>query len=584
MKTNLVASLVLAVSMLTSLAAGNLNVAINNYNTEPVLPGSINRSVYVITFDATGMDEDVKVTSITPNLQTQNGCESAFMANWSLFTQGYQIGSMASMIPFTFNLGSSFIIAKGSIETVALRCDIQFSAHGEFSVSIDQVSAISMASGNTIKAIPVATTLMVTQILGLPSMGRGGLDFSISNGIGNFTIHGMWNYRYQIEESFDLKSWHAISEILTAPPANVSLPVGTNAHAFYRFQEFLPSKLIVSTDASSPVYQVVSAGTKGVIVGVYKFSAFYEDFSFNQIGLKLTHGKSESITTVSIWDGNTQIGWSVPFINGVARLFAANLLIPKNSGKRLTVKADLSNIGIGEAGTSGDLIKIDCDTDSTLGHVGSYFISTSGETHVAGIRVFKSLPIITLEPLPSGNLVSGEQALLRFSIAADSAGDISIATLMAKVGCAGATVANCNIYRLDDNSKLMATNSNPVAQSWMIFSVNVENADGVQTPLQIPAGGIYHFELRGTVIPDSGATTWYVTTKLVEDYPFANPDFIIGTWQQVVSQQPIWPPEDSVAIVWSPDSLGTPGLNDPDWTNGFGLRFPPDGILQIRTN
>lgn len=92
--------------------------------------------------------------------------------------------------------------------------------------------------------------LALTLLAGLTSFAeQGRLDYTTSHGVGNFVIHGTASYRYQIQESFNLTSWHSLGDTFTAssPKMTISLLAGTNAYAFYRFQEFPPNRVIFTT-------------------------------------------------------------------------------------------------------------------------------------------------------------------------------------------------------------------------------------------------------------------------------------------------------------------------------------------------
>ncbi|MCX6752172.1 MAG: hypothetical protein NTZ87_01585 [Candidatus Nomurabacteria bacterium] len=573
MLISLTASFVLVCSMLTSLGAGTLNVAINNQpNLEPMIPGSApGQTVYLITFDAMGSDEDVKVTSMPLGLRVQNGCQPDFMVNWSLFDPEVgQLSTMAATLPYTYNFGNMLIITQGTVKTLVLKCDILSDAHGEFAVNLGSpITCVGITSGNAVEVTPVATTLAFIQILGLPSINRGKLDFTITSGMGSFVIHGTTGYRYQIEESYDLINWHVLGDMVTAASTNTALwlPVGTNAHAFYRFRESLPCQLTFEADASTPYVQMVAAGSANVTLSVFKFSASYEDMSLTSVGLHI-NGDPACIERLSLWDGNTQIGYG--YFPASTNMFVplTHFTIPKNASKTLTIKADLSSIGISEALTvSGHQVGVaidDSNPDRTVG-IGmdsGRVIQACGDGRTpGGAWVFKSFPTFTLETLPSTGMMDGR--LLQFKVSANVSGSISIHMIALWINFQGATIQNINLYNLATGEKFSATNFNGSPGVLNMYA---------QTPIVISAGATYFFELRGEV-QVTNQFAW-MGSQLLGDC-CNGCGGLIDTANNVEQC-------GGGALIWSPNSFGISSLADPDWKNAEGIEGLPSSS-SIRT-
>jgi hypothetical protein len=346
----------------------------------------------------------------------------------------------------------------------------------------------------------------------------------------------------------------------------------------------------VTKDASSPAYAVASGGSTGVTLGVLKLHASNEDMYLRQMRLQLTNTASSSASNfvggaVSLYDGTTLVGTAI--FNGANTVatstFLGNgVLLPKDTDKMLTVKADLSSIGTSKAGTEGALIAVDYDGDYAAGTYavgassGSNLTSgSSSDTAMDGVRVFRSFPTLAKASVPTNVLSNGTQALMRFTVTADAAGDIGIDKFTVKFSTTTVNVTGVNVFGYTDSSystpvsgvtsggQLMASNASPNASG--IAEVYSQNSGGTASPLQIPAGQTRYFEVRGTVAGLSSSGT--VITDLEGDSAYPSLSGLMGvtTFGTGVDA------DANNDFIWSPNATGTSGVATNDWTNGFGL-------------
>ncbi len=351
--------------------------------------------------------------------------------------------------------------------------------------------------------------------------------------------------------------------------------------------------LTVTTDSNSPSYAVVAAGTTGNILGSFKFRATNESINLNKLGLKLTSTASSSaqdLTQVTIWDGSTQVG-AVVFTgaNSVATTtFSTPVLLTKDTDKILTLKGDLSAIGVSSPGTEGHLILVDINGSDTTGTQGTGVGSgntinlatagSSASTAVSGVRVFKSFPTFAKLSVPTNTLNNGEQSLLRFSISSNSAGDSGIYKFTLHVATTTATVTGINIRAYTDSSfstpvsgltsdgSMLQTNLTGTAwaSSATDLEVFAQNASGASTTVQVPAGQTRYFNVIGTV---AGAVTGAsVQTQLQGDAAYPQLASFMGTALQVNNDA-----GSNNDFIWSPNATSTSVNASNDWTNGYGL-------------
>ncbi len=125
--------------------------------------------------------------------------------------------------------------------------------------------------------------------------------------------------------------------------------------------------LSVSTDSSSPAYQVVAGGTTGVTLGAFRFSAGGESIRLERIGFYLNYLNGvyptvypTDIVQLKLYDGTTQIGTALFIADQYATFstLSSPVTIAKDTSKIITVKADIAQIGAGQPGHAGSLIQI----------------------------------------------------------------------------------------------------------------------------------------------------------------------------------------------------------------------------------
>lgn len=415
---------------------------------------------------------------------------------------------------------------------------------------------------NPISANGASTTISFNQPIVIP---RGVIKtFALKCNVSSSAQAGA-TYAFDLASpaTTGLTSVTSSQNVFPAQPNNTSQPVAVGV-----------TTLSVSSDASAPALKNVSAGSAGVVLNALKVSAVGEAIRLDRIGLKLTSGNSGNLSAVTIWDGATQVG-QMMFVGsnttGTTSL-STPVIIPKNSDKVLVVKADISSVLV-PANTS-DLVRVDyngadgargvgVDSGVTLYTIGTFTNST-------GIRVFQSLPSVTIDSLSSSGVSDGK--LLRFKVTASAGGPISLAKVGLVVSAtSGVTVYGMNIYGYQDASYTQpvstASGNGALALSTTTVSGSspvsvIVAATGTSTALLIPAGTTRYFEVRALAI--LGITTGSsITTTLVGDSTYT-----VGL--------------SSGAFVWSPfGRVSQVPLNANDWVNGVGVVVGQNGSNQL---
>jgi len=286
------------------------------------------------------------------------------------------------------------------------------------------------------------------------------------------------------------------------------------------------------------------------------------------------------VGTVTIWNGATQVG-TATFLGGgttATSTLTSPVTLAKDTDVRLTIRTTLADINSSSPGTSGNLVTIDViDYEGTGVSSGAAVRggNASGLTDVAGVRLFNTFPTIAQDTVSSsaGSVAVGR--LMRFKVTADSHGDVGIYRLTFQVATSsGVTISSLGLYGYTDSgystpisgqgsggligSTLTATSSSNV-------QITVSNA---ASPVQVPAGSTYYFELKGST---GGYTTGSSITSTLLGHS-SNPTPLQAAASATSS------------VVWSPNSTTTSVGTVADWTNAYGVvGLPSSGLTQTVT-
>lgn len=330
----------------------------------------------------------------------------------------------------------------------------------------------------------------------------------------------------------------------------------------------------VSLDASSPAYKIVSANTPSVHTGSFKFRGGNEDVYLYKVAI-LANRSVPGIQKVSLYegtgDGAAKLGEGY-FIGGAASAsvtFTRQMLIPKNAEKVIQVRADVGPIGVAEAvSVSGDFIQLNFGNAWAKSGITGADVSPTGTAEVAGIRVMKSFPIISLDSIPGTALADGR--LIRFKVSADSKGAVGLGKMLFRINASGASVSNVRLHAFSDASYSSPVPGNEADGGMLMNNVGNISIAVPSNPVQIPAGATRYFELRGSVSGVGAGAS--VTTTLLSDQSASFPQ--VGSTLR----------EKDVNFVWSPNSVSTAGYGNTDWFNGFGVPgLPLSGLSYTRT-
>jgi hypothetical protein len=329
----------------------------------------------------------------------------------------------------------------------------------------------------------------------------------------------------------------------------------------------------VTTDASSPAFALVPAGTSVPLVAM-RLSATGEAVSLNTITVSLAEGVSWDLENVVLYKDGAPKATAYFVGTGTQAVFtlAAPIVIPKGKYVVFTVHGKLSPIGTGQAVTeSGHKVRVEFKALTGAGTTSLQSTAVQGGTQSAGVRVTKSFPTVALDSLPTSGVADGR--LMRFKIKANESGALGIKDLFVNIGSQDVSISSVQLYGYDD-----AGYSTPVSSftaSGLLGSGDMTGVSGkdfrfvLPSTLQIPAGTSRYFEVRGVVQP-TGPNGLVRATLLGDQNSYP-----MGVYTSL---------QGNSFFVWTPNSVTTSALTDSDWINGYSVPgLPGTGLTVVRT-
>jgi hypothetical protein len=474
--------------------------------------------------DATQSGEDVRFSSIPLQLTIGSGAYTD-LTNCKLFDGTTALNTGSNVInPATANSGAetftfdqSLVVTKGTVKTLALKCDVSSGASSTYKWGITNTTG-TVVTGVTSN---ISVTENVTSSTGnTMTVNTGALTVSTDSSSPSYKI----------------------------VPGN-STDVVMGAFKFRPTNEDQILKRIglkLSNTASSSASDLV---TVKLYVGA------------TQIGQATFTGANMNATSTNV-SGSGEMSYT----------------LPKDVDTVVTVKADIGSIGTNQSAVSGHLIAINVDTNGASGNKNTQSvgagsgatIDASGSTSVAGVRIFKSVPTFTYSST-GATANAGVNDLLVLSVSADAKGEIQLYKLTFNIATTTATLTSPTFSGPSGN---VSSTTNAILDSLssqnkitVYFDSTSNTADRV-----IAAGQTKTYTLRGTVaLTGNSNTTGAVSVALKADSAFPGVAASAITDVHTNSTSTLQA-SSSASIIWSPSSTTTAAMGaDNDWTNGYGL-------------
>lgn len=184
--------------------------------------------------------------------------------------------------------------------------------------------------------------------------------------------------------------------------------------------------------------RIVLAGNTDETLAKYKFTATNEDLKLTKMRVQLSNNTSEEVASLALYDGSTKLTGDVVPTNDSTiyadfNSFTQDFIIPKDSSKTLTVKANLNTVSAGASSGTTITASLVYGTNFEVRGVNSNTVITSvGSSNVDGraMTVRKTKPTLVENSLANVNIVNNtENEIYNFSVTADSKEDVAIKTM-----------------------------------------------------------------------------------------------------------------------------------------------------------
>ena len=501
-----------------------------------VAPGANNFVIANINLDASQSGENVRINSVPVVINaTSTGAATSLqslLTNCQLFNGSTALNTQSigngqwtvsgSMLEANVVFQNSLTIPKGTVVTLSLECNIS--------------SSISTIDGGAFSA-------------GVNSTYDTSITWSATGALSGNTI----------------------------TPAVTTSASGT----------MTPGTATLAVTVPTPIsYAQVAGGTQGVTVGTFTLQPTSDSVNLQNLALALNsnYASSSDASQFTIWDGATQVGTvnftgsPVSFDEGgndyIATTSISGVNIPQNQQTVFTIKANVNQVGTGQAAMSGHEFRVALANAQGVGaSSGTSVDSGVAATSTTGVAIFRSYPTVAQSSyLPSNGIADGR--LIAFSITANANNPVGINQLTFSISTSSIlTLSNVSLYAYTDSgfSQPAGGTTNGIAGSTSYTGATQVVVSTMAPALEIPAGTTEYFLLKGTVSPTG--STYNIATTLEGDGTDLAPN--MSTAAALNADH----------MIWSPNSTTTSLTTTNDWTDGFGVSgLPSIGITENRTN
>jgi len=499
--------------------------------SQTIVPGGSSTLFVNLQFDATQSGEDVRFSSVPTTLTYATGVVTE-LTGCQLFDGATALNTGTNVVnpsgsspaSATFTLDNPVTVAKGTVKTLGLRCDVSGSATNAGTWAWDSAAA----SSYTFTGATSGTTVT----------GSDASDATITVTIGAAAV-----------------------------------TVATDAST--------PSYMIASAGSTNVTNGVFKFRASNENVNLTKLGLSLTNSASSTSGDLVKVSIFDGATKVgeAYFTGSGTVATST---------FSSPVVLSKDVDKSLTVKLDLADVGTSQAVTfSGHLIAVDFLNAEGVGASSGSTLFPTGSTAVSGTRVMKSFPTFSLDTLSGTGVNDGKLLRFKVTADAKgpvgiTEFNVNLATTtlsVTNVNIYGFSDSGYStpISGVSSNGQLEASDNTVPANGNV--EVAVQTSAAVATVLQVPAGETRYFEVRGSV---SGATSGAsATTKLLGDSSFATSAASSNSTNPLSSTTGNL---GTASFIWSPNTTTTASRNSQDWANGFGvLGLPSGGLTQTRS-
>ncbi len=335
----------------------------------------------------------------------------------------------------------------------------------------------------------------------------------------NFTIAKDSTKAIELKGSFDSSATGTFQTLMTvnAQDSRGTSITSGNLATSTLFATASSGTLNIELGGNTPASAILASKSAEQEVAQFKFTAVNDSADLSEInvvnwdGTQATSSADARIASVKLYDGATLIDSFVP-VSGTGKFTIASgkVKVDANLSKTLSVKVVLNNIDNDASSTNKDL-KIRLTTVKAKSSSGAEYTSASTNVDANSFRIRKTVPTVALVALPATLLTAGDAVISKFTVTADSNGDVTLKKIVLTTATSSATLAGMaagTAVRVNGSMKALASST--------ILSGNLLTLDFADSAVEvISAGTTKTFEVYGAISGtiDTGSS---VTTKIVE--------------------------------------------------------------------
>jgi len=335
------------------------------------------------------------------------------------------------------------------------------------------------------------------------------------------------------------------------------------------------ASITASLDASSPVAKLID-DSGSVTTAAYKFVTVTDAYTITDVNVTL--GSASAVSMVHLMDGTTTLA-SKPAATDIT-FSGLNIPVAANTSKVLTIKLDLSPVGV-SMGTSASSLVTTLDVSDTYARnsQGSSNAVSGSDAASTTSYVYKAVPTLSVLPLPSTNLASGTQTLSKFSVSTNGTGTIEWKRISFDiVKEAGPIVASLTVWDADTNTQIAGTATMYDTADAASCGAALLGCKVVFVPTTAEqVAGTKNYVLKATLSGTIEATD-YVTTSI----PATISSFAASAAYATVAAVGITGSLDTYAeyaltpsFIWSDMSAASHDATTTDWSNNFLVKSLP---------
>jgi len=326
-----------------------------------------------------------------------------------------------------------------------------------------------------------------------------------------------------------------------------------------------------ATGGSQPDAAILLAGSADNYVAQFTFNSQNEAFTIDKLRLKVANNFATSTAAVTIkYKDKNGVEQTVAnsFAESATTYSNADfnnltLYVPKGEDATLNVYLTLTSIAAGATSGANSAIYLDGGTSyfNATGEAGTNKtkIGSTGDADLYGNTYYvrKSKPTFARQTVSGAP--SSSNALYRFTVVADAAGNIEIKQLGFTVVTSGCLVNDLYLYDPNTSTQLTTTTVDPTTEGSSVRLL-VGAATGATADNVLSIGTTAKtYEVRGTVSSFSSTSGDSITVQFAQDTE--------ATTNGTSATQ-----NSAYYNVWSDRSTAAHTTATADWTNGYLLK------------